>query len=109
MISSSADLIERMKLANSAVTKNNDNSVFISIHHNASPSSPYIKGLETYYYDGVNFYQPDYPPDPMQISINKYVESYLLEYGSDNVVEELEVIGGVVNKQSSQSVINRLK
>nr|WP_263324807.1 cell wall-binding repeat-containing protein [Neobacillus sp. Marseille-Q6967] len=66
-VSSSADLIERMKVANSTVTKNNDNSVFISIHHNASPSSPYVKGLETYYYDGVNFYQPDYPPDPMQM------------------------------------------
>lgn len=66
-VSASADLIERMKVANQAAANNNDNSLFISIHHNASPSSPYVKGLETYYYDGVNHYQPDYPPDPIQM------------------------------------------
>lgn len=66
-VSASADLIERMKVANQAAVNNNDNSLFISIHHNASPSSPYVKGLETYYYDGVNHYQPDYPPDPIQM------------------------------------------
>ncbi len=41
--------------------------------------------------------------------LNRNVESYLLEYGSDNIVEKLEVIGGVVNNQSSQTVLNRLK
>lgn len=60
------DLRERMKVANGAAAKNNDNSLFLSIHHNASPSSPYVKGLETYYYD-VNLLQPDYPPDPIQV------------------------------------------
>ncbi|WP_413306994.1 cell wall-binding repeat-containing protein [Bacillus sp. 1P10SD] len=66
-ISQSADLIERMRVANGAVANNNDNSLFISIHQNASPTSPYVKGTETYYYDGVNHYQPDYPPDPIQM------------------------------------------
>ena len=42
-------------------------------------------------------------------NLNRNVESYLLEYGSENKVEELEVIGGVVNDQSLQSVINKLK
>ncbi len=64
----SADMIERMKAANRAVTNNNDNSLFISIHHNASPSNSYVKGLETYYYDGVNHYDSAYPPDPMQMN-----------------------------------------
>jgi N-acetylmuramoyl-L-alanine amidase len=64
----SVDMIERMKVANSAVSNNNDNSLFISIHHNASPSNSYVKGLETYYYDGVNYYDSSYPPDPMQLN-----------------------------------------
>lgn len=67
-VNASVDLVERMKVANSAAAGNNDNSLFVSIHHNASPTSPYTKGLETYYYDGVNHYQPDYPPDPMQMN-----------------------------------------
>ena len=64
---SSADLKARMNVANGAVANNNDNSLFISIHHNASPTNTNIRGLETYYYDGVNYFQPDYPGDPIQI------------------------------------------
>ena len=64
---SSADLKARMNVANGAVANNNDNSLFISIHHNASPTNTNIRGVETYYYDGVNYFQPDYPGDPMQI------------------------------------------
>ena len=65
--SSSSDLQARMSVANGAVTNNNDNSLFISIHHNAHPSNTNVQGLETYYYDGVNYFQPDYPGDPIQI------------------------------------------
>lgn len=65
--SASDDLIARMNVANGLVTNNNNNSLFISIHHNASPSSLGVQGIETYYYDGENHYKSDYPPDPMQM------------------------------------------
>ncbi|TKC16998.1 cell wall-binding repeat-containing protein [Robertmurraya kyonggiensis] len=58
----------RMKKANGFAAGNNDNSIFVSIHHNGSPSSPYVKGYETYYYDGVNHYKSAYPPDPKQLT-----------------------------------------
>ncbi|WP_066172840.1 cell wall-binding repeat-containing protein [Bacillus marinisedimentorum] len=61
------DFDVRMTLANSYAKENNDNSVFVSVHHNASPTSPYVKGYETYYYDGVNHYKSSWPPDPIQL------------------------------------------
>ncbi|MBP3950214.1 cell wall-binding repeat-containing protein [Bacillus suaedae] len=61
------DFDKRMQIANNYAKGNNDNSLFISVHHNASPTSPYLKGTETYYYDGVNHYKPEWPHDPMQI------------------------------------------
>ncbi len=60
------DMDLRMKNANGFVRGNNDNSLFVSIHHNAA-ASPYVTGLETYYYDGKNHYSKQYPPDPMQL------------------------------------------
>ncbi|MGY3715236.1 cell wall-binding repeat-containing protein [Sutcliffiella cohnii] len=66
--SSSVDLQERMKIANNFVKGNNDNSLFISIHHNAVVNAPHVRGLETYYYDGVSNYDSRYPPDPMQLT-----------------------------------------
>ncbi|WP_417898871.1 cell wall-binding repeat-containing protein [Bacillus haimaensis] len=64
---SADDLKERMKVANGFVQGNNENSLFLSIHHNAHPTQPLVKGFETYYYDGINEYEEDYPPDPMQL------------------------------------------
>ncbi|WP_102264401.1 N-acetylmuramoyl-L-alanine amidase [Mesobacillus jeotgali] len=61
------DLDKRTQVANGFATNNNDNTVFISVHHNAHPRDPYVKGIETYYYDGVNHYQSEYPHDPLQI------------------------------------------
>jgi N-acetylmuramoyl-L-alanine amidase len=63
---SSDDLKARTDLSNGFVKGNNDNSIFISIHHNASPTSPYVKGYETYYYDFNNL-DPMYPYDPLQV------------------------------------------
>ncbi|MGS2778919.1 cell wall-binding repeat-containing protein [Robertmurraya sp. GLU-23] len=65
------DFERRMQIANGYAKNNNDNSVFVSIHHNASPTSPFVKGYETYYYDGVNHFQPDWPHDPLQIKYLK--------------------------------------
>ncbi|WP_223701275.1 cell wall-binding repeat-containing protein [Sutcliffiella deserti] len=65
--SSADDLKERMKVANSFANGNNDNALFLSIHHNAHPTNTFVKGFETYYYDGINFYEKEYPPDPMQL------------------------------------------
>lgn len=62
------DFEKRMKIANDFAKDNNDNSIFISIHHNAHPTSPFIRGIETYYYDGVNHYKDEWPPDPMQLT-----------------------------------------
>ncbi|KIL49880.1 cell wall-binding repeat-containing protein [Jeotgalibacillus soli] len=61
----SADLAARMKLANDYVNGKNDQSVFVSIHHNAT-SSPSFRGYETYYFDKANV-NPNYPPDPLQV------------------------------------------
>ncbi|WML41230.1 N-acetylmuramoyl-L-alanine amidase [Neobacillus sp. OS1-2] len=104
--SASADLIARMKVANAAVTNNNDNSLFVSIHSNASPSSPYVKGVETYYYDGYNHLQPDYPPDPIQM--NYYSESKrLAETVHPTVISYLGAINrGIGNDQSFYVIRN---
>lgn len=63
--SAAEDLKARTKVANSMVAGRNDNSIFISVHHNAS-SSPTYYGYETYYYNA-NYINANYPPDPMQI------------------------------------------
>ncbi|MGM0896947.1 MAG: cell wall-binding repeat-containing protein [Bacillota bacterium] len=64
-ISSSADLVERMKVANGMIASgNNDNTVFISVHHNAT-SSPTYGGYETYYFNN-NYASPSYPPSTLQ-------------------------------------------
>ncbi len=65
------DFESRMQIANGYAKNNNDNTVFVSVHHNASPTSPFVKGYETYYYDGVNHFQPDWPHDPLQIKYLK--------------------------------------
>jgi len=105
-ISASADLIARMKVANAAVANNNDNSLFVSIHHNASPSNPYVRGLETYYYDGYNHLQPDYPPDPIQMSY--YSESKrLAETVHPKLISSLGSINrGIGNDQSFYVIRN---
>ena len=64
-VSSSEDLKQRTRVANNAAIGRNDNTIFISIHHNAT-SSPSYSGYETYYYDAEQI-DPSYPPDPMQI------------------------------------------
>ena len=64
---SKEDLIERMKVANGYVKGNNDNSLFISIHHNAYPFSTLVKGYETYYYSKAAAWDEEYPPDPIQV------------------------------------------
>ncbi|MBU9710652.1 N-acetylmuramoyl-L-alanine amidase family protein [Evansella tamaricis] len=61
------DLEKRMEVANGFVEGNNDNSIFISIHFNQDINSSSTHGMETYYYDGVNHYKPQHPPDPMQL------------------------------------------
>ncbi|WP_019415434.1 cell wall-binding repeat-containing protein [Paenisporosarcina sp. TG20] len=63
--SNAEDLKARTKLANSMVDGRNDNSIFISVHHNAT-STPTYSGYETYYYNA-NYIDSDYPPDPLQI------------------------------------------
>ncbi|WP_191566690.1 cell wall-binding repeat-containing protein [Metabacillus idriensis] len=65
--STGGDFDVRMKIANGYAKGNNDNSVFISIHHNAHPSNTYVKGFETYFYNGVDHAKPEYPHDPLQI------------------------------------------
>ena len=68
-VSSSEDLKARTKLSNTMVAGRNDNSIFVSVHHNAS-SSPLSKGYETYYYNK-DYLDPDYPPDPMQVKYSR--------------------------------------
>lgn len=64
-ISSSADLVERMKVANGMISSgNNDNTIFMSVHHNAT-SSPTYGGYETYYFDN-RFASSSYPPSVLQ-------------------------------------------
>ncbi|KYG59532.1 cell wall-binding repeat-containing protein [Planococcus maritimus] len=64
-ISSGQDLVERMKVANGMIASgNNDNTVFISVHHNAT-SSPTYGGYETYYFNN-NYASSSYPPSTLQ-------------------------------------------
>ncbi|MGK7376440.1 cell wall-binding repeat-containing protein [Planococcus sp. 1R117A] len=62
--SSSSDLISRMRVANNMAVGNNDNSVFVSVHHNAT-TSPTYGGYETYYFNKA-YTDYNYPPDKMQ-------------------------------------------
>lgn len=62
------DLEIRINKANEYVQGENDNSIFISIHHNANSTNPFIRGIETYYYDGLNHFNPKWPHDPMQLT-----------------------------------------
>lgn len=61
------DLDMRTRYANSQIKGNNDQTIFISVHHNGHPRSPYAKGTETYYYDGLKYYDSRWPHDPLQI------------------------------------------
>ncbi|MCT8137655.1 N-acetylmuramoyl-L-alanine amidase [Anaerobacillus sp. CMMVII] len=40
------DFEKRMAIANGFAKGNNDNSVFLSIHHNAHPTSTFVRGIE---------------------------------------------------------------
>ena len=66
-ITKDGDLDLRMKIANDTAKNNNNNSIFISIHHNANPTNPFKRGIETYYYDGLNYAKAEYPYDPLQL------------------------------------------
>ncbi|WP_158634053.1 N-acetylmuramoyl-L-alanine amidase family protein [Radiobacillus deserti] len=63
---SKEDLAARMKVANHYARGNEDNTVFISVHHNSLPSKPTMRGFETYYFDINKGIDPDYPPAPLQ-------------------------------------------
>jgi N-acetylmuramoyl-L-alanine amidase len=100
------DFEKRMAIANGYVKGNNNNSIFISIHHNAHPRSPYVKGLETYYYDGVHHYNPDWPHDPLQI---KYLpdNKRLAEEAHPRLLKKLQLIDrGIQNDQSFYVIRN---
>jgi N-acetylmuramoyl-L-alanine amidase len=98
------DLEKRMAIANGYAKGNNDNSIFISIHHNAHPRSPYVKGLETYYYDGVHHYKPDWPHHPLQI---KYLpdNKRLAEEAHSRLLKKLQVIDRGIHSDQSFYVI----
>ncbi|UOQ45697.1 N-acetylmuramoyl-L-alanine amidase [Halobacillus salinarum] len=78
------DLRNRVDLANDWAKGNNDNSIFISIHHNAAPYGPGVRGYETYFFNIDNGVDPDYPPDPMQKEYSP--ESKRLAYDIHNQV-----------------------
>jgi N-acetylmuramoyl-L-alanine amidase len=100
---SSDDLRARTNLANGFIKGNNDNSIFISVHHNASPTSPYVKGYETYYYDYHNL-DPMYPYDPLQV---KYLNDSkrFAEVIHPNVVSALGLIDRKIHNDQSFYVI----
>ncbi|WP_185806967.1 N-acetylmuramoyl-L-alanine amidase family protein [Bacillus salinus] len=61
------DLAKRIQLANELAATNNQQTIFISIHHNAHPTNPFRRGVETYYFDGIQHANPTYPFDPLQL------------------------------------------
>ena len=61
------DLRNRVNIANDWAKGNNDNSIFISLHHNSDAVDPHVRGYETYYYDINNGVDEDFPPDQLQI------------------------------------------
>lgn len=100
------DFIKRMSKANGFASGNNNNSVFISIHHNAHPRSPYVKGIETYYYDGVNHAKSDWPHDPLQV---KYLSDNIRLAGEvhSRAVKSLNTVDrGIQNDQSFYVIRN---
>ena len=64
--SQGGDFEVRTDIANDYAKGNNDNSILISIHHNQHVNTPQTRGIETYYYDGINNFKPEFPHDPIQ-------------------------------------------
>ncbi|WP_078543808.1 N-acetylmuramoyl-L-alanine amidase family protein [Litchfieldia alkalitelluris] len=102
------DFSKRMELANNYVGENHANAVFISIHHNANPTNPFIRGIETYYYDGLNHFKPEYPHDPLQMT---YLQDNkrLAEEIQMNLVENLKQPNRKVHNDQSFYVIRNAK
>lgn len=98
------DFENRMKVANDFAKGNNDNSIFISIHHNAHPSSTFTRGIETYYYDGVNHYKSDWPPDPMQLTFLQDSKR-LAEVAHPGLISKLGLIDRKIRNDQSFYVI----
>ncbi|WP_226643210.1 cell wall-binding repeat-containing protein [Mesobacillus subterraneus] len=96
----------RMNFANAAAANNNDNSLFVSIHHNAHPTNRYVKGVETYYYDGLNYYQADYPPDPMQLGYLEQSRRFAQETHPQLVSNLGTLDRGIRNNQSFYVIRN---
>ncbi|MDC3416707.1 N-acetylmuramoyl-L-alanine amidase family protein [Aquibacillus salsiterrae] len=65
----SADLQERVNRANQLAEGNREDSIFISIHHNAREDSS-VRGYETYYFDIASGINKSYPPDPVQVKFS---------------------------------------
>ncbi|WLD92995.1 cell wall-binding repeat-containing protein [Alkalihalobacillus sp. AL-G] len=63
------DLQNRMELANGFAAGNNEDTVFVSIHHN-SAFNTMVRGYETFFFDINEGIDPNYPPDPMQIEFS---------------------------------------
>ncbi|MGD6803404.1 cell wall-binding repeat-containing protein [Rossellomorea vietnamensis] len=83
------DLDLRMRYANDLMKGNNDQTIFISVHHNGHPRYTGVKGTETYYYDGLRYFDSRWPHDPMQI---KYLQDSkrLAEAVHPNMVNNLK-------------------
>ncbi|WP_017380217.1 cell wall-binding repeat-containing protein [Paenisporosarcina sp. TG-14] len=95
--SSAEDLKARTSLSNSMVAGRNDNSIFVSVHHNAS-SSPTYSGYETYYYNK-DFQDSDYPADPLQLK-------YSIESGRLAHTTQTSVINSGANTEG-RGIVHR--
>ncbi|WP_335870573.1 N-acetylmuramoyl-L-alanine amidase [Bacillus sp. 2205SS5-2] len=60
-------LEDRVELANNFIKGKNDQSVFVSVHHNSVPTNIYVNGFESYYYDKSAAWDAQWPPDPIQV------------------------------------------
>jgi N-acetylmuramoyl-L-alanine amidase len=98
------DFHNRMQVANDFVAENNENAVFISIHHNANPTNPFIRGIETYYYDGLNHFKSEYPHDPLQLTFLQE-NKRLAETVHQKLVSNLEVPNRKIHSDQSFYVI----
>lgn len=96
--SAADDLKARTELSNANVKGRNDNSVFISIHHNAS-TSPFTTGYSTFYFDSKQE-DPNYKPDPLQIIYSP--ESYRLA----KMTHE-SVINSKANTEFGQGIMHK--
>lgn len=101
---SGGDMEKRMEFANGFATGNNDNSVFVSVHFNAHPTNPFVRGIETYYYDGVNHYKSQWPPDPMQLTFLDESKRFA-ELVHPNLINNLGLIDRKVRNDKSFYVI----